>query len=109
MNDHMDKLVYSDAAPEKTDAKTDSDDNQTLVRKHVHLVVWHVSLLRLHLFGQEIARLATLNISMLSDIRHVKASDAEKESIREDILKTRERLLNVRTYAFPFSDLHRNF
>ena len=39
MNDHMDKLVYSDAAPEKTDAKTDSDDNQTLVRKHVHLVV----------------------------------------------------------------------
>ena len=109
MNDHMDKLVYSDAAPEKTDAKPDSDDNQTLVRKRIHLVVWHVSFLRLHLFGQEIARLATLNISMLSDIRHVKASDAEKESIREDILKTRERLLNVRTYAFPVSDLHRNF
>jgi hypothetical protein len=38
---------------------------------------------------------------MLSDTRHVKASDAEKESIREDIVKTRERLLKVRTYVSP--------
>ena len=34
MNDHMDKLVYSDAAPEKVDAKNpDAENDQTLVRK----------------------------------------------------------------------------
>ena len=38
---------------------------------------------------------------MLSDIRHVKASDAERESIRQDIMKTRERLLNVRISLTP--------
>lgn len=38
MNNHMDKLVYSDAASEETDARPDADttdDNQTLVRIHV--------------------------------------------------------------------------
>lgn len=49
------------------------------------------------------SRLATLNLAFLSDTRHVKASDAEKQSIREDILKTRERLLNVRsTFSLYF-------
>ena len=30
----MDKLVYSDAAPEKMDAQADADNDQTVVWKH---------------------------------------------------------------------------
>jgi len=57
---------------------------------------------------QEIARLAALNISMLSDTRHVRASDIEKESFREDILKTRERLLNVSAATFSNANTARH-
>jgi hypothetical protein len=38
MNEHMDKLVYSDAPPEKMDVGADAESDQTVVRKLVYFI-----------------------------------------------------------------------
>jgi len=67
MNDHMDDLIQSMSKA----ANTRNIDEQA---------------------SMEGARLATLNLVMLADAPHVKATEAERAQIQEDIVRTRQRL-----------------